>query len=88
MMKKNSEGELSVHMRMQYTCFTVDLKKLRVQCCRLDSAGCGWYQLQYTCFTVDLKKLRVQCCGLDSAGCGWYQLVCELSNVLSDSTRL
>jgi len=26
----NSEGELSVHTRMQYACFVVDLKRLRV----------------------------------------------------------
>jgi len=41
----NSEGELSVRMRMQYTCFMVDVKRLGVQCCGLDLAGCGWYRL-------------------------------------------
>jgi len=42
---RNSEGELSIHVRMQYTFLTVDLKKLRLLCCGLDLGGCGWYPL-------------------------------------------
>jgi len=41
----NSEGELSLHIRMQYMCLTVDLTALRVHCCEMGLAGCGWYRL-------------------------------------------